>query len=278
MDAELLVEQDGPVATLTLNRPHRMNKLTDEILRRLAHTIVALEDDDVTRAVVMRGAGGIFSPGFDVGEKALKAEKRTRADVWDHADLASATFWRIWRSPLPVVAAVNRLCLGGAVYLAAVCDFVVTTPSTEIGMSELKIGMAPPLFNIFPWLMSNRAAREFLYLGEVIDGNKAVEWGLASRCVSEDSFEDESLALARKLAAMPDGVVAKMKLAVRRRWELAGLVTGMAENVNAFVEDKKNMGQLQADYLRLLRGESKSRAMKDLGVDLGLRDIDDPWV
>ena len=136
--AELLIEHDGAVAKLTLNRPQRSNALTEGMLVSLGRAVMQLEDDGRTRAVLLKGAGDVFCAGFDLGGS--KTE-RTRADVRDHADLASATIWRIWRSPLPFVAGVRKVCIGGAVYLACVCDFMVTTPQTRIAMSELKLGM-----------------------------------------------------------------------------------------------------------------------------------------
>lgn len=270
-DVELLIEHDGAVAVLTLNRPQRNNALTDNMLVMLARAVTELEDDGRTRAVLLKGAGGVFCAGFDVGGK---HQSRTRVDFRDHADLASATFWRLWRSPLPFVAAVRKVCLGGAVYLACVCDFLVTTPGTRFAMSELKLGMAPPLFNIFPWLMSYRAAKEFLLTGDAIDGRKAVEWGLASRCVEADDPVPDAMRLAAQLAAMPDSVVATMKRSVNRRWEHAGLVEGINEDVAGFVEDKVNMGPVQTEFRRLARevgvGEAVRRiSRRDLSLKSG---------
>ena len=258
-DAELLIEHDGAVAVLTLNRPQRNNALTDNMLVMLGRAVMQLEDDGRTRAVLVKGSGGVFCAGFDVG---AGHQSRTRVDFRDHADLASATFWRIWRSPLPFVAAVRKVCIGGAVYLACVCDFLVTTPETRIAMSELRLGMAPPLFNIFPWLMSYRAAKEFLLTGEAIDGRKAVEWELASRCIEADDPVPDAMRLAEQLAAMPDNVVAKMKRSVNRRWELAGLVEGINEDVAGFVEDKVNMGPVQAEFRRLAREVGVGEAVR----------------
>ena len=278
-DNELILERAGPVALLTLNRPQRTNKLTDPVLTALGAHISELQDDGTTRAVVLKSVGDVFCDGFDVGAKKVGAavKKRTRSDFAAHAALVSDTLWRLWRSPLPVVAAVQGRCLGGAVYLSAVCDFVVTSPTAQIGMSELKLGMAPPLFNIFPWLLDNRNAREFLYLGEVVDGQRAVNIGLATRCVPDEQLLPNAMQLARDLAAMPDSVVASMKRSVNRRWESAGMVAGIEQDIEAFVEDKVRMGPFQKEFRRLLLEVGGDAPMEQMGINLNVRGVVNPW-
>ncbi|MCL4697647.1 MAG: enoyl-CoA hydratase/isomerase family protein, partial [Burkholderiaceae bacterium] len=251
---------------------------TDAVMRALGAAISEFEDDGSTRAIVLRAEGDVFCDGFDVGARpAGPQSKRTRGDFATHAALVGDTLWRIWRTPLPVVAAVQGRCLAGAVYLTAVCDFMLTTPSAQIGMSELKLGMSPPLFNILPWMMSYRAAKEFLYLGEVVDGAKAVQIGLATRCVAEPALDDEALALAHKLAAMPERVVAQMKRSVNRRWELAGVVSGVQHDLSRFVDDKAAMSDFQRRVRERLLGAGGEAALDELGIDLQLRGVRNPW-
>lgn len=277
-EAGVVLAHDGPVAILTLNRPLRTNKLNDAVLSALGVFVSGLQDDGVTRAIVLNSVGDIFCDGFDVGAKPVTPpKKKTRADYSTHAALVSDTLWRIWRSPLPVVVAVQGRCLGGAVYLTAVCDFMVTTPGAQIGMSELKLGMAPPLFNIFPWLLNSRVAREFLYLGEVVDGRRAVEIGLATRCVPEDALQDQALQLARQLAAMPDSVVATMKRSVNWRWEAAGVVAGVEQDIANFVDDKIHMGPTQKEFRRLAMEVGGDAPMEQLGINLNVKGVVNPW-
>ncbi|MGH8428839.1 MAG: hypothetical protein ACREUF_00390, partial [Solimonas sp.] len=124
-------------------------------------------------------------------------------------------------------------------------------------------------FNIFPWLMTYRAAKEFLMTGDAIDGRRAVEWGLATRCVEEGDPTASALTLAKHLAAMPDDVTAKMKRSVNRRWELAGLVAGIEEDVAGFVADKANMGPTQRAFRQLSREVGFKEAMVRLGITWG---------
>ncbi len=267
---DVLLERDGATAILTLNRPDRGNSLTDGMLHQLQEALFALEDDTAVGAVVLRGAGPSFCGGFDLGSGPPRTGRRA---FQAHADLAGRTFWHIWNSRLPFIAAVRGYCLGGAVYLTGVCDFVLTTADAQIGMSELKFGMAPPLFNLFPWLLSNRHAREFLMTGDAIRGTRAVEIDLMTRVVPDADLDAACMALAAKLARMPDGAVHTMKRSINVRWELAGIVAGVEDGIRGFVENKVQMGPVQAEFRRLSREIGSGAALRQLGIDLGLEPL-----
>ena len=265
---DVLLARDGQVAVVTLNRPQRGNSLTDEMLHRLQDITSRIEDDASVRAVVLTGAGETFCSGFDLGG----GPPRTGRPAFQaHADLASATFWRIWNSRLPFVAAVRGTAIGGAVYLTGVCDFVLTTAAARIGMTEIKFGMAPPLFNILPWLMGNRAAREFLMTGDAITGARAVEIGLATRVLPDEALLAGALDLAARLARMPDDSVETMKRSINYRWEVSGLVAAVQRDVGGFVDNKVSMGPVQAEYRKLSREIGMRAALERLGIDLA------PW-
>jgi enoyl-CoA hydratase/carnithine racemase len=268
---DVLFARDGAVGVITLNRPHRRNTLTDGMLETMQGILSEIEDDTSVGGVVLTGTGAIFCGGFDVSGGAPRSGRKAfRA----HADLASSTLWRIWKSRLPFVAAVRGLCLGGGVYLAGVCDFLLTTERTQFTMAEIKFGFAPPLFNVFPWLMGLRAAKEFLMTGDPITGTRAVEMGLANRVVPDDRLAGEAMDLARSLARMPDDVVRIIKRSINARWELAGFVAGIERDVDAFVENKVFQGPVQAEYRRLAREIGGRAALERLGIDLGIRDPD----
>lgn len=144
---------------------------------------------------------------------------------------------------------------------------MIVTPDIEVGMPELALGMRPPLFNIFPWLMTYRDAKEFLLTGQVVDGRRAVELGLANRVVAENELAAEAMTLATDLARMPDDVVSVMKQSVNRRWELAGFRTGLEADIKAFVDDKVHMGPFQAEYRRISREFGPRAAREQMGIE-----------
>ena len=105
------LEHDGALATLTLNRPEKMNSLSDQLLADFRTAMDACERDDNVRALIITGAGKAFSAGFDISPR---EKPRTTVQDWrDHAKDGNESWLRVWRSRLPVIAAVNGYCLGG---------------------------------------------------------------------------------------------------------------------------------------------------------------------
>lgn len=263
MPDEVLFHRDGQVATITLNRPERGNALTNPVFEAIAAHLDEIEEDASIRAVMLTGTGPTFCTGFDLSGD---APRTSRHDFQHHADLVTGTFWRIWKSRLPFVVAARGRCTAGGLYFTAVCDYMLVAQGAQLGMPELKIGMRPPLFNIFPWMMTYRDAKELLLLGDVVDAERAREMGLVNRVVPDDRLEPEALEVARAMAKMPDDVVAYMKQSVNRRWELAGLRTGIEHDIDAFVDDKVHMGPFQAQYRRLSRELGPSVARERMGL------------
>jgi enoyl-CoA hydratase len=260
--------RDGAVATIELNRPARRNTLTDAMLEAIHRVLGELEDDRSCGAVA-HWRGPDLLAGFEVG---AGPPRTGRASFQEHADLVSNTLWRIWRSRLPVIAGVQGLCVGGGVYLAGICDFLITTPRTRFSMGEIKLGFAPPLFNLFPWLLGFRAAKDFLMTGDPISGTRAVEIGLASRAVAPERLAADVLAQARALAKLPDDVVPVLKRSINARWEQAGFVAGVERDVDGFVHNKVHQGPFQVEYRRLAHEIGVRAALEQLGIDLGLRE------
>lgn len=269
-DEVLLLHREDEIAVLTLNRPERNNALTNESFELLGEHLAQLEDDRSVRAVVLTGAGPTFCSGFDISGDVPRTSRR---DFERHADLVTRAFWRIWNSRLPFVVAASGRCTAGGLYFAAVCDLMLVTEDIQIGMPELKIGMRPPLFNIFPWMMTYRAAKEFLLTGQIIDGRRAVEIGLVNRTVPAELLMDEAMEAARGLARMPDDVVEVMKRSVNRRWELAGLRLGIEEDIDAFIDDKVDMGPFQLEYRTLSREHGPSVAAERMGLESAVRQM-----
>jgi enoyl-CoA hydratase/carnithine racemase len=260
---DVLFAREGSVATVTLNRPERGNALTNEMFSLIQTFIDEVEDDASVRAVVLTGAGATFCGGVDITGRSPDAGRHS---FQEHADLAVSTFWRIWDSRLPFVVAARGRCMAGGLYLACVCDLVLATPETQIGMPELKIGMSPPLFNLFPWLLELRTAKEFLLTGGIVDAARAVQLNLINRVVADEQLQPEAMALATSLAEMPDQVVQVMKRSINRRWELAGFRTGIEEDVRRFVTDKVHMGPFQTEYRRLTQEFGPRVARERLGM------------
>ncbi|MEV5302677.1 MULTISPECIES: enoyl-CoA hydratase-related protein [Amycolatopsis methanolica group] len=228
MEECLLVERDGPVTWLTLNRPDRLNALSDELLKSLGD---ALEESTSTDAavVVIRGSGRSFCAGYDiapdsaeVGYAAERTPVQDRDRLLDNIEL----FTRIWRHPQPVIAQVHGHCVAGGAQLASLCDITIVAEDAKIMTSPalpLGGGYLSPLWvhRVGP----QRAKLMSFDAGRKISGKVAAEWGWAAEAVPADDLESYVRRTAHSLARTPAPLLRLKKEAVNRTIELQGLLT-----------------------------------------------------
>ena len=203
-DPAVLVERDGHIVTITLNRPDKRNAFDAEMLCRLADAWDMIDADDGVRAAVMTGAGGHFSAGADLdrlvgallsGKPAdNEFEERIRADV----GLIYKGFLKDFRPATPIVAAVEGYCYAGGSEILQAFDVRVAAEGARIAVSEVQRGLFPMsgstvrLPRQIPWTV----AMEMLITGEPISGRRAYEVGLVGHVVPDGT----ALARAREIA------------------------------------------------------------------------------
>lgn len=207
LPGELAVEAEGPVRIVTLHRPEERNAVNEALHRGLAQVWRQLAADREARAVVLTGAGRAFSGGGDLGwitsfldDPVARAESiREGAEIIEE----------MLRFPLPVIAAVNGAAVGLGCSLAILCDVVLMSeraffadPHVSVGLVAGDGGAA-----FWPLLTPLLRSREYLFTGDRIGADLAVELGLASRVVPEASLFDEARRLAGRIAAQPAGAV-----------------------------------------------------------------------
>src|SRR5215471_2259003 len=215
-DPAVLVERDGHVVTITLNRPAKRNAFDAEMLCRLADVWYMIDADDDVRVAIMTGSGGHFSAGADLdrlvgallsGEPAANEfEERIRADF----GLIYKGFLKDFRPATPIVAAVEGYCYAGGIEILQAFDVRVAAEGARIAVSEVQRGLFPMsgstvrLPRQIPWTV----AMEMLITGEPISGRRAYEVGLVGHVVADG----EALARAREIA---DRIARNGPLAVR---------------------------------------------------------------
>jgi enoyl-CoA hydratase/carnithine racemase/pimeloyl-ACP methyl ester carboxylesterase len=214
------VDISGHVATLTLNRPEKMNALNRELQLELRQALEQIEDDPAVRAVIITGAGRCFSSGFDISGS-IAGTRRTMQQVRDTVKRENDPFFRIWRSRLPFVAAVHGYCLGGACDLAMVCDITIAAESAQFGEPEIQFQSAPA-FPIMPWVLGMKKTKELLLTGDRIGAAAAERIGLVNRVVPDDMLLRESRRTALKLAKIPLPAMQLNKQALNRAYDLRG--------------------------------------------------------
>jgi enoyl-CoA hydratase len=233
------LERSANVALLTLARPERANAIDKQMLGELQHALDAVERDDEIRALVVKGAGGNFSSGFD-----LKEQMETRPggfDAWRQIldrDFSAVT--RFWHLKKPTIAAVQGYCLAGGCELALCCDITIAAEDAIFGEPELKFG-AGIVVMILPWLVGPKRAKEIILTGaDRITAPEAARIGLINRVVPSAEVEAAALALARHIAVIDPALVQQAKRAINQSFEVMGLLEALdaALDIDLAIEGK----------------------------------------
>ncbi len=195
------ITREGPIATVTFNRPGVRNCFDLSMWRGLQATMEALSAEDDLRCVILRGAGAeAFCAGADI--KAFDTERGDRAleDVYAAVLHHSMQSVRLCRHP--VVAAINGFCIGGGAGIATMCDFRVAGDRLKFGITARNLGIWYPYAEIDPiiQMVGTAVAAEILIEGRIFNGAEADQKGLLSRLVAEDAVQAESVALARRIS------------------------------------------------------------------------------
>jgi enoyl-CoA hydratase/carnithine racemase len=193
---DLLVEREGAVVVLRLNRPARRNALSLNLLRELIAALGQVGADPSARAVILASTGKVFSSGHDLGEMT----GRNITEYREIFDVCSETMTLIQRIPQPVIAEVQGLATAAGCQLAASCDLAIASEQAGFATPGVKIG----LFCTTPMVALTRAigrkrAMEMLLTGCVVDAATACEWGLVNRVVAAGALAAETRALAASI-------------------------------------------------------------------------------
>lgn len=202
MSDELLVEREGGIVTLTLNRPHKLNALTKGLWRALGEAVTRLDADDTVRCLVLRGAGEkAFSPGNDIAEFETERSNVEQARVY--GALMHSTLRALRDCRHPMVAMIHGICVGGGMELACLCDIRICGEGSRFGapVSRLGLVMAHDEMAAVVALVGRATALEILLEARVFGAAEALQKRLVSRVVPDDRVTEDALAAARRIAA-----------------------------------------------------------------------------
>jgi enoyl-CoA hydratase/carnithine racemase len=200
-DDTILVVRDADVATVTLNRPHKLNALTRAMWRGLGSAIGDLAGDATLRCIVVRGAGErAFSPGNDIGEFA--SERANREQARAYGAVMHATAHALAECPIPLVAQIHGICVGGGLEIAALCDIRICGEGSRFGAPIKSLGLVMAYAEMAPLVrLAGRAvALELLLEGRIFDALEAQAKGLVTRVVPDDRVAAETAATAARIA------------------------------------------------------------------------------
>ena len=196
----ILYDRRERIAWIRLNRPHRLNAVSEPLYEALEAAVADAEQDDGVRAIVVGGEGRAFCVGADL--KAHRERERTAAERRAYAWAGQRACARLQDCPKPVVAAVNGYALGAGAEMALSCDFVVMAEEAEMGFPEVGLGtfLGGGLTYLLPKLVGLGKARELIMLGGRFTGRQAATLGLVMKAVPLAQLQVEAEALATALA------------------------------------------------------------------------------
>jgi enoyl-CoA hydratase len=224
----LLVEHDGPLRVVTMNKPEQLNAMSDDLHHAMGRVWHLLADDEDARAVILTGAGRAFCTGGYIPNFI----RSNRDPVARRRDIRHAE--RVTRAmidcDLPVIAAVNGLAVGLGCSLAVLSDIVLIADTAYLADTHVSVGLVAGDGGAVMWPLATSIlkAKEHIFLGDQISPEQAVELGLANRVVPAEKLMDEARALAARLAAQPQQALRDTKRALNRHLQAA------ADNVLSF--------------------------------------------
>jgi enoyl-CoA hydratase len=259
----LLYTTEGPIATITLNRPDRLNTIVPPMPDEFEAAVRDATLDSEVKVIVLRGAGRAFCAGYDFGGGFHHWDDGiTTEGQWDPGkDFAWATsaygptqkFLSIWRAPKPVIAQVHGWCVGGGSDLALAADLIIASEDAQIGTPYSRM-WGCYLSGMWLYRLGLTKAKEHALTGRPLSGRQAAEIELINASVPFERLEAAVAEQARELATVPASQLAAMKLIVNQAYENMGLhatqtlgptLDGLMRNTpeaHAFIERASNDG------------------------------------
>ena len=201
MSDPILTARDGAIATVTLNKPEKLNALSQAMWARLGEVMQTLDADDSVRCIVLRGAGDkAFAAGADISE--FHAERSNSAQAKRYSDTGIGWMHAVAKCRHPTVALIQGACVGGGLLIASQCDLRVCNESARFGVPVKNLGLTESFDELLAMMrvIGAAASLEILLEGRIWGAREAYEKGLVNRVVADAQVVDEAYAVARRIA------------------------------------------------------------------------------
>lgn len=232
--ATVKIEQDPQsprVARLLLNRPERLNAITDQTPRDIRAAVAWAEANDEVHVIIVEGAGKGFCGGYDLADSAEQVQEhpcQQESSPWDpmvdYAYMKRNTedFMSLWRCSKPTIAKVHGYAAAGGSDIALSCDLLVMSENARIGYMPTRVWGCPTTA-MWTFRLGFARAKQLMFTGDPIDGVTAAAWGLANEVVAEENLEAATLKLAERIAGVPKSHLAMHKMVVNQVMLTMGL-------------------------------------------------------
>ena len=230
----VLVEHDGPISTITINRPESLNALNPDVLQGVILALGKIASNPSTRGVIITGKG---PKAFVAGADIRSMSKLGPRPIADYVELGQRAMRAIETLEVPVIAAVNGFALGGGLELALACDLIVCAESAKLGQPEVNLGIIPG-FGGTQRLIQRcgiGTTRRLCYTGDLITADEARQVGIADKVVPDAQFMDEVKKMATTIASKAPLAVKGAKRVINQAYESL-LLSGLRLEVEEFLK------------------------------------------
>lgn len=205
----LLVNVEGSIMTVTLNRPESLNSFSEEMITGLTNACVEAQNREDVKVIILRGAGRSFSAGGDVKTMG----QATSNDVYEHLGKLNRCILTMKDTEIPIIAAVHGFAAGAGFNLALACDMIVSADDSKFALSFSQVGLISDGGGSYflPKLIGPHLAKQFFFSAEPISADRLYQLGVINYLVPLERLEDEVFKLASKLANGPIHAFGKMK-------------------------------------------------------------------
>lgn len=264
---ELIKERDGGVLVLTLNRPERMNALSDDLEMALLDSLRRADADPAVRAIVLTGGGRAFSAGYDMGsgdEEPDTNEQRLHG-LWERHVGGSQRLLTLMEMEKPVITAVNGWCLGGAFWYVLASDVTFAGESAVFAQPEVRHVSATSF--LFAALCGWKNAHRYGLTGDHFDAQEAFRIGVVNEVVPDEKVLEVAVAFAHRVAQVPAAAVRVNKAVTNRGLQLMGLRDAMTLNEAYSVVVYGSTDSAETQEMRALRDQGDMRGFLKMRDD-----------
>ena len=255
------ISVDGPVATVSLNRPDKLNAINEKMLHELENVLDSLEKSDQVMAIVLHGNGRSFCAGFDL--KASVDKGRRDEEQWRTAlEYDLAVIMKFWHCEKPTVAAVHGYALAAGFELALACDMTVCGKNALFGEPEVRFGSSIVAL-LVPWYVNPKRAKKMLLTGQDrMTAEEALNCGIVNEVVPDAQVLSRATDLAREVAGMDPDSVRLTKKAINQSYHIMGMEQALNAGLEASIEIETTETALRREFNRILRELGFKAALK----------------
>ena len=272
---QVLYEVSNKIATITLNRPEKLNAMSQSLLDDLEGAFDRAKDDSSAKVVLLKGAGRSFCAGYDLApDDWILTQYGADFDgpvnaVQDREDVTKILeYWlRLWKFPKPIIAEVQGVCLSGAGELLAMADIVVAADNAKFGHPAGRDLGIPVTLSFWPLLIGMRKTKELLFTAKLIDGVEAERIGLVNQAVPADTLSSAALEMAHDVARTAEVGLRVSKLATNRWFENMGLLASTYSTAD--LDTFFHQSETYVDFFKTVREEGMHAALQERAKKFG---------